>query len=239
MSKKLFLMTLSIFLLVGCSEELEQSVNEEVARNSTESVNNQQDEETITAEESAEVTESDIQTSTSSVVTGSNENQGSLENKVEKSNEESSGHTDEKKDYYNFYVTNAIEKSTASSEQDTSEDEQFVYEQMTEDIIQMPILSDNEKVFENQVETISLSDLEEIDVVTYVEEPLTKGYLIDFNLLVLNNHYAATSYSFKYKDVEYGIMVSEDTPESGFVFIRDVEGLLEDIKENGVFNILK
>lgn len=253
MNKKLFFVCIASLMLAACSEKVEQAdtAKSDAASTNTEQVETEQDDnvpsseqveskETTTSVDNVEATETAKEVETNVEVS----------NEVEKVTEEakeavqtSLQPVDKDIDYYEYYETSAVVKTEkeSNSESATVKDEQvaIVYEQLSEDVMQLPLLQDNEAYFDkDNIETISLAELEAIGAVKYYEEPLTRGYLIDINLSILKEHYLGHSYSFEYSGTEYGLMIDEAEKEYGFIFLKDVEGLLGDIKTNGTFNIL-
>lgn len=235
MNKKFFFVCAASLILAACSEQVE-SENSEREVNDTQLVEKDSNEVQSAETEQLIVEEEEVNTKQ----VADDEEQSSEEKSITvKPNVENA---DKNIDYYEYYSTKAVAKDedgSADTKSETSEQSPIVYEQLSEDVIQLPLMKDNENHFTKaNIETISLAQLEEIKAVNYYEESLTRGYLIDINLTVLKDHYAGSSYSFDYNEEEYGVMISEDDKDYGFIYLKDVEGMLEDIKKNGTFNIL-
>lgn len=230
MKARLYLL-ISSFLLVACSEQVEP-VTQEVSKSTVIQVEKTTEEsKDILSEASSEIIdhnnqEESIESSASLDEQNNNVSQGSEEIRV-------------KDDFYEYYVEQGTQKTTEETEDSTSKPENtLVYEDVSEGVIELPKLENNKEIILDNIQEITLSDLEKDGIITYIEEPTIAGILIALDLKKLTAIYDGESYSLAFNGNEYGVVVSTKKQNLGVILIPDSKDFLEDIKNNSIFNII-
>lgn len=231
--KKFILTTCSLLFLTACSNEVKQESTEKVETN-----------EEVT--ETVEVTEADTlgteqQSTPTETDTAENEttetSQVEIEEKNVSSAEDNNGTAtneiilnDIKEDEIFTYYSEAA-KNIDISETTVVEEDNIPTFKVDEagDALYLPVYEENSDLFAESLTEVALKELEEKEIVSYVEEPITAGTLVVVEMDALQQAYPAISYSLKYEGTEYPIMLVEEDPSLGLILIENSQSSLENI----------
>lgn len=237
MLKKTFLLAIATsIVLVGCSEEV-VSDNEETVKKVTSS-------EVIENEPTTNSTSGENEQQSLAIEDVTSPDEGETTVIEEESNKTSSSvknvvkAVEEQVDFYTIYSSGEAGNDSSLEIKLDESNEKLTYKQLDDDVIELPKVKGNETVLENRVEEVAVAELREKEVISFMEEPVTKGNLIVVDIGKLKTNYVAISYSFLYNGKEYGMMVSDKKEEIGLFLIENSEGMLEDIQKNGIINVI-
>lgn len=236
LKKSLLLMVVTATFLSACSEEVESDVEEKIGDSTIE----------VPTEEAVEDETAEMQPSKDNTEVL---NQVSDDEKVEEPavSETSESITamepitavvEQQSDYYAIYNTGTTDGASTLEVRLNEAGDTLTYNQLEQGVIELPKVIENEEVLNEEIKTVALQDLIDKEIVTIMEEPVTKGYLLTLDMGKMKSNYEAISYSFLYKDTEYGIMVSDKKENTGLILLVNSEGMLEDIRKNGIINII-
>lgn len=238
--RKIASLALGLAVLVGCSDEVAIEQKELTATsNQAEEESIVQDDsnvskESIVSEENNAVKEDNIVSEDDSVEDpSSNKEKDNVTTNVDTES------TDEiieykttvqeeivKEGLYTHYLE--VAEPNNSAPENTKE---IVVNRVDDIRVELPTLEENSHIFnsETDVETVKLSELESDNVLQYVEEPVSNGYLIALNLPLIQEKFKAISYSLMYNNNEYAFTVSERNSDFGLTVVEEVS--LEQLSE--------
>lgn len=231
--RKIASLALGLAVLVGCSDEIAIEQKELTATSNQaeeESVvqdDNNVSEESIVSEENNVVKEDNIVSEDDSV-----EDQNSSKEKNNIATNIDIESTDEIIEYKATVQEEIVKEGlythyleVAESSNNASEETKEIVANRVDDIrVDLPTLKENSHIFNSDadVERVKLSELEKDNVLQYVEEPISNGYLIALNLPLIQKKFEAISYSLMYNENEYAFTVSERNSDFGLTVVEDV-----------------
>lgn len=231
--RKIASLALGLAVLVGCSDEIAIEQKELTATSNQaeeESVvqdDNNVSEESIVSEENNVVKEGNIVSEDDSVEDpSSNKEKDNVTTNVDTES------TDEIIEYKTTVQEEIVKEGlymhyleVAESSNNASEETKEIVANRVDDIrVDLPTLQENSHIFnsDTDVEKVKLSELEKDNVLQYVEEPISNGYLIALNLPLIQKKFEAISYSLMYNGNEYAFTVSERNRDFGLTVVEDV-----------------
>ncbi|MBS7345601.1 MAG: hypothetical protein KIG60_08165 [Caryophanon sp.] len=236
--KPKFFLIMSMFLLAACSEEVDQTKEQTVKIEQQEAdiKEEQSEQQEASTSEEDDTSSNETEEETSTEPKADSEKDASSDTTVTDTKVEVAEVT-EKTDFYEYYVSNGVAKEP-NEDVNNTDAKGAVYETLTEGVIELPKLENNETVFEQKTQTITIADLEKISAIRYMEEPATLGNLLIVDMNLLKSHYLGKSYSLTFNDEEYGMVVSEEKQSVGIILMRNTKDLIDEIKSDSVINIM-
>lgn len=217
-----------LIILSACSEEVEQNKNEltetvdttatveETENTSTLGERTTENKEIVNSEESISVIAEESVNSDDEVKNEVQQGEVNSSDETTVNVKESTIAIDIKEEgLFNFYANEEIK-------------EELIFTNIDETTLELPLYSENEEVFENDILKVSLGDLQAGEI-EYFEEPISNGYLVVLNLNKLSEENYGKSYSLLYNDIEYAFFVTEEDPYAALGVVENVD--LESVKK--------
>lgn len=218
-----------MFILVGCSEE-RVSENSETISVKDETIANISNEEVSEEKAVSDVEKTLEEAIPTNVENSTTEVNVQEEKEIEIIEEQTSVNDAEAKQEINLYELYS-EADTETKDAEVNEEvpvNDLNYEQFEEGIM-LPTFEDNKELIrEGDIVKMKLKELE--DIVSYIEEPITEGYVVAFDLLKLQQKYNAKSYSVHDGESEVGLMILEEESDIGILLVEEANYSLEDIQ---------
>lgn len=215
--KRIASLMLGLMVFTGCSDEVVLEENKAISleKSDAQEVSQQND---ASDEVKSEGTDTDIENVEKVEVS---------EEKKENSANDDLKETDEIKEYKTSVQGEIIDEGMYTHYLESSSEKNgsfIVLEKLDETRIELPTLQENKHIFDENMDIvkIKLAELEKENVLQYVEEPISSGYLIALNLPKMQGKYKAISYSLVYNDKEYGFVVSERNSDFGLTVVEEV-----------------
>ncbi|OCS88257.1 hypothetical protein [Caryophanon latum] len=217
-----------LIILSACSEEVEQNKNE-----LTETVDT-----TVSVEQTENTSALDEPITENKEVINSEESANVVAE--ESVNSDDKAKSEVPKDEVNSSDETAVEVKESTTAIDIKEEglfnfysneeikEELTFTNIDETTLELPLYSENEKVFEEDILKVSLGDLQAGEI-EYFEEPISNGYLVVLNLNKLSEENYGKSYSLLYNDIEYAFFITEEDPNAALGVIENVD--LKEVKK--------
>lgn len=216
---KKIMIACSLLFLAGCSEEVEQQNEENIADNRVEESANispasEQNVQNETSQEQENEALNNEETQT--VENNTTNNLQETEEKVITENNDGSS-----KELQEIGDIKADDLFVHYSTMDDTEAEEIEFITIDEGTIELPLFEKNEEVFEESLVTVTLNEFKNNEI-EYYEEPISSGYLIAVNLSDLGEENSGQSYSLMYNEIEYAFFITEEEPDVALAVIDNV-----------------